>query len=381
MIKPDYRNGSIVNLMSSIGKACGSRMIYKSLPQLKPKELSKSKNIILIVIDGLGYDYLQLHGKKTFLMENLKGKITSVFPPTTAAAMTTFYTGTAPQQHAITGWFMFLKELGVVARPLPFDPRCGGPPFRDINPKTVFTEKSFFDKINRLSYIITHEDFVNSDYSKATGGNAKRIAYSNMSGMFRQIKSTMNRNKRKKFIHVYWPKLDSLMHEHGTKSPDAKTHFLEIDRRLREFSKGLKDTTIIITADHGLTDIDAKNTIFLKDHKGLESMLALPLCGEMRAAYCYVKPSGAKDFEKYVRNKFGKKCILIKTEELIRRGYFGLYKPNKKLKDRSGDYVILMKGKYGIKDYLPNEKKEPMKGHHGGLSSEEMFVPLVVFRN
>ena len=48
----------------------------------------------------------------TILSENLIGSMTSVFPATTASAITTFATGLAPQQHAFTGWFMFLKEIG-----------------------------------------------------------------------------------------------------------------------------------------------------------------------------------------------------------------------------------------------------------------------------
>ncbi len=46
MILPNYRDGSIVNLMGSIGRACGASMKYRNLPQLNPKELSKSKNMI-----------------------------------------------------------------------------------------------------------------------------------------------------------------------------------------------------------------------------------------------------------------------------------------------------------------------------------------------
>jgi len=57
------------------------------------------------------------------------------------------------------------------------------------------------------------------------------------------------------------------------------------------------NTTVIITADHGLIDIPSANVIFLEDHPELQDTLTLPLCGQSRTAYCYVHPAKAKKFE------------------------------------------------------------------------------------
>jgi len=58
MILPNYKDGSIVNLMSSLEKALGGRPQYKPLKGLDINMLKKSKNVLLIVIDGLGYNFL-----------------------------------------------------------------------------------------------------------------------------------------------------------------------------------------------------------------------------------------------------------------------------------------------------------------------------------
>ena len=63
MYLPNYDNGSIVNLMSSISQGLGAESLYQPLPALSPAELSASRNIVLIVIDGLGYEYLMKRGK------------------------------------------------------------------------------------------------------------------------------------------------------------------------------------------------------------------------------------------------------------------------------------------------------------------------------
>src|SRR5574344_2058116 len=108
MISPDYKN-SIVNFSSSIIKAFGGQPLYSTLPELN--FLSQSQNIIFLLIDGLGYDYLQKNDPNSFLQQHCLTKITSFFPSTTATATTGLETGVPAQQHAITGWFVYLKEL------------------------------------------------------------------------------------------------------------------------------------------------------------------------------------------------------------------------------------------------------------------------------
>ena len=49
-----------------------------------------------------------------------------------------------------------------------------------------------------------------------------------------------------------------------------------------------------------------------------------------------------------------------------------------KLFDRVGDYVLVMKDNYVVEDSILGEKRPPHIGHHGGVSSGEMFVPLIV---
>jgi len=86
MYLPDYRGGSIVNLMASIEKALKGRPKYKPLRLLGPEELS-SKNIVLFVVDGLGYEYLMRNGKNTVFQKHLRGKMTSMFPSTTGTCI------------------------------------------------------------------------------------------------------------------------------------------------------------------------------------------------------------------------------------------------------------------------------------------------------
>ncbi len=381
---PDYRDTSIINLMSSIAKAYKRKTPYKALPQSYLKTLSHSKNIVLVVIDGLGYEYLKQYGKGSIFAAHLKGKLTCGFPSTTAASITSFHTGLAVQQHAITGWYVHLKELGAVTAILPLIPRFARIPLESarIRPEKILDQKPLHDRFKADTYVLLGNEIINSGYTKVLSGKAKRVGYKNLADFFGKLRNIVQKKskKRKKFVYAYWPEFDSLCHSYGTTSKKVLAHFRQLDRRMKRFLKTIEgtDTTIIITADHGLIDVPSKKRIILHKHPKLEECLTLPLCGESRAAYCYVHPSKTKQFTQYVKQHFKRQCEVYKSETLVKKGYFGLGKPHPKLSDRIGDYVLVMKENYAIKDFLVHQKQTFYKAVHGGLSDEEMLVPLIV---
>lgn len=380
---PNYEDGSIVNLMSSIGESFKIKSQYKPLKLLPSEELKSSRNIVLMVIDGLGFEYLK-NKEKSILKDHLVGPITSVFLPTTASAITTFLTGTAPQQHAFTGWFMHLKEVGAVVEILPFAPRFGGPSLDkyEFKIEDVLDQKAFTSKIKAKSYCINHEHIVNSDFTKMMSKKAKVRSYKTLNGFFKEIKKAIKSNKSRKYIYAYWPELDSLHHKHGVGSRKAERHFKEINKKMKGFLRAIKNTntTLIITADHGFVNTQKERVINLENHPKLKECLTLPLCGEGRTAYCYVHPSKAEEFEIYISNNFKEYCHLFKSQDLIDKNYFGLFEPNPKLFDRVGDYILVMKDNYIFKDKIKKKKKKLHIGHHGGVSKEEMIVPLIVIK-
>ena len=155
---PDYHGGSIVNLMRSVegalgARACAAAAAYPELDALPAQALAGARNVVLLVIDGLGYDYLSGAGAGGALHRHLRARLTSVFPSTTATAVSTFLTGVGPQQHALTGWHIWLRELGCLAATLRFRPRHGGEPLSraGIAPRSVYTAEPMFDRLAAIA--------------------------------------------------------------------------------------------------------------------------------------------------------------------------------------------------------------------------------------
>lgn len=379
---PDYAGGSLVNLMSSLRAAFAAPATdYPEATLLPAAELSRARHIVLLLIDGLGYDFLLRQSPDAVLRRHLRGRLDSVFPTTTAAAITSLSTGVAPQQHAITGWFLWLRELGMVTSILPFRSRAGQVDLAQagLSVQPYIGAPSLFAALQRTT-VLSPARIVDSAFSQACSGPAQRIGYQDLDDLFLRLTALVKAADGPEFIYAYWPEFDALAHAKGVGGVEAQRHFELLDRACGEFLERIagSDTCVLITADHGFIDTDAQQYLQLAEHPDLAACLRLPLCGEPRAAYCYVRPDRANTFERYVAEVLPAYCDCVPSAELIAGGYFGLGAAHPELQSRSGDYVLLMNDRHVIKDYLAGERPFFFAGVHSGLSEAELRVPLVV---
>ena len=384
---PDYHGGSIVNLMRSIERAlearpCAAAQAYPELESLPAAELAAARNIVLLVIDGLGYDYLNGPGAGSVLRRHLKARITSVFPSTTATAVTSFLTGVGPQQHALTGWHVWLRELGCLAATLRFRPRHGGDALSraGVAPRSVFTVESMFDRLPVKSHVVSPDKIIESDYNVAHCGAARRQPYKELPDLFSKMAEIVRSGTERQFIHAYTYDLDVAAHTFGSASPEMQAKFRQIDAGFARFLDEVagSGTLVIAVADHGFVDSPKASCIELAEHPQLAATLMLPLCGERRAAYCYVDPGQQAVFEHHVQTRLDHCADLYRSSDLIAQGWFGLGPANPRLAERVGHYTLVMKDDYTIKDWIPGEQRHLTLGVHGGVSAAEMQVPLIV---
>jgi hypothetical protein len=381
---PNYDNGSLVNLMASIQKLYGMSSQYAPLALFPENEFKETTNIVFLLLDGLGFNYLQKYGKNTVLMDNLRGKITSVFPSTTAAAVTSIFTGVAPLNHAVLAWFIFLKELGVVSTILPMHTRAFKNSLvnKDIRPQSIFQVTPLFPKFPVKTYVLSPKGLQNTPYNQSIMGAVQQIGYEKFADLSAFVQNICKSGNEKKFIMAYWPKLDEIGHETGIHSEKALTEFNALISNVQSLVESLQKlpakTKIIAIADHGQLDTPPSHNINLESHPALSECLTLPICGEGRAAFCYVRPTKAEKFEQYVKSQLTDVCIMKTAAEMVKEGIFGQFSPHSRFFDRVGDYILLMKEDYIIKDTLLGEKRRDLIGNHGGVHEDEIYVPFVV---
>jgi len=377
---PDYHGGSLVNLMSSLATALGGTSSYAPLAVLPPEALAAARHVVLLVVDGLGLDYLSR--RDGALRRHLRGQLTSVFPSTTASAIPTFLTGLAPQQHGLTGWHMYFREIGAIVAPLPFRVRTGRHALREagVTPKQLFGLTPLFDRLPLPCHVVSPHAIIHSDFNVALSGRAQRHGYTTLEEMFAKITGLLQSDAPRSFIHAYWPQHDSLAHEYGIGSEAVAEAFDALDAAFAGLVDVARDrgSVVIVTADHGFIDTTPADTVDLDDYPGLRDTLLLPLCGEPRMAYAYVRTGREAQFEGYVRETLGERVDLFRSEDVLRQGWLGPGDAHPALRDRLGDYVLVPRGRTILRDWLVGEPRHTHIGVHGGLSAAEMIVPLVI---
>src|SRR5437868_4580100 len=154
-MRPDYAGGGLVNLVASLVAARGGTPLHPILENTKIR--ADARNVILLIIDGLGDNLLMRRAGGGELARRRKHAITSVFPSTTASAITTSYTGRTPAEHGLTGWFTYFGEAGCVSAALPFRSRGDMTPLsaRGVRAEQIFTVPSLFGAVPVKSIVVT----------------------------------------------------------------------------------------------------------------------------------------------------------------------------------------------------------------------------------
>lgn len=383
LTRPAYDGGSIANLMASLGAALGAPATpYRTLTSLPAERLGAARRIALVVIDGLGAELLAHLAPGGTLAAYGHGTMTSVFPPTTASAVTTFMSGLAPQQHGLTGWFMHFRKLGAVTAVLPFVPRFSrqGLSASNIEPGDLIDAPSFAARIARPSAMLLPQDLADSGFSRLLGAGARRDGYADLADFAARLAAFVRGDDDAAYLYAYWPELDRLAHLHGPSGTAVATHFAALEAALDGIMReaAASGTLLIVTADHGFIDSGEDERIELDDHPELAAMLALPLCGEPRTAYAYVRASAADDFEAYVAAELGEALSLHDSAAFIADGWYGHGPAHPELAARTGDYVLCLRERLTLRDSVVGERPFKLRGQHGGTSAAEQNVPLLL---
>ena len=364
LIRPDFKN-NIVNISATLSAFLGCPNDKPVLPLLK-RELEKGyKNVVLLILDGLGLHPLNINlAKDAFLRENIRQVLTSVFPSTTTNATTSLLTNKYPMEHGWFGWSLYFEELKRAVDIFPCQDSFTGEPVDRASVKDMLPVEPFYQKANS-AYTVS---VVAPEYCDYPCIN--RHVWDTLPKMFDRIGEICGQ-AGKQFVYAYCSEPDGTMHRFGVSSPEAKQVIGELNDGVENLCAELKDTLFIVTADHG--QIDVGGYVNLYEDTELTAMLEWPQFLEARAAAFKVKKECREKFAEDFNRKYGADFALLEVEKLIRENYFGGNFKGEHAK-RLGDFIAV-----GITDkiFRLTPLAHAHKGHHTSLT-EEMEVPLIL---
>lgn len=379
IVLPNYEH-CILNLITSILKKYNVETKHKSLENVDNILKNKYKNVVLMILDGMGEHILN----KTSLEGYFKSKqidcITSVYPSTTTAALTTYHSGQPPYETGWIAWSQYFKEYGRALDMFSHKESYQGEILKN-NKIDVFKEivnyKPIFEKIEEASPNVKAYE-ITPTYSEK---RAKRsIRADSIDEIIENIEMLCN-NTEEKFIFAYSDNPDGLLHKFGTTSNEAKDFIVEAEAKIKEMCEKLpEDTIIIISADHGHKDIEKSYSTL--DYPEIQECLILPPSLESRVLSFWVKEDMKEEFEKRFNARYENEFWLMTKEEFLDKHFLGYGEKNPKIDDFIGNYIAvsISSSMIRLETYLA-EGKEVKKSTHCGLTKEEMEVPVIIIKN
>lgn len=377
---PDYDN-SILNITATLLRHYGAASDYAPLADIEAALRPAPRNVVLLILDGMGEDMLRRNLDETsFLRAHTRRSLTSVFPSTTTAALTSFYSGLSPIQHGWLGWSLFFKEYGAAIDVFPnrysaTKEKVGGSPdaaYRYMPYETIFEQLHHQTDGALVCHTVIPSDITFPD---APNINHRVDSFPQLCAEVAASCAAPGR----KLVTAYWPEPDSTMHALGCYADETRALVAQLDQEVAAMADALRDTLLIVTADHG--QIDVTDDLFLNDMPELEECLVLPPDIEARALGFSVKEECMAAFPARFAERFGERYLLYTRQQVLDSGLMGRGAPHPKARDFLGDYLACAADtsmlRYRVHGGIP---PHPYKGLHAGLDAREMLVPLILLR-
>ncbi|MBN1886350.1 MAG: alkaline phosphatase family protein [Thermoflexales bacterium] len=392
-VKPCYAGGSIANIPATVA-ALLSAPPSPGLPALESELWERyrpARRVIVLVLDAVNHrTFVQHFGHPA---AGQAQAISSVFPSTTVSALSSLWTGLAPAQHGLLGTRMWLREYGLLAQMISLKAARRG--YTDQLVDMGFKPESFLPSPNLPEHLATAgiptHDFI-PRYLKDSGltqilhrGVPHIHPVVNLTDALCKLRALLEAAPGQPlYAHLYHSDVDTLAHFDGPGTPaiaaelGLAAYLIQHELIDTLSSAAAQDTLLIITADHGQLYTPLERGIALHKHPELWQHLCMPPSGEPRAAYLFVRDGHKPAARDYIERELAYGLEVIDTRTALEAGLWGPAPHHPQLEERLGDLVVLPRENYWLVDAFG--ETHLFLGWHGGLSEDEMRVPLCIIK-
>jgi hypothetical protein len=359
----------------------------------EPLLCERFERVVLIYLDAFGWTFLERQPNHPLLgrarSDGLVAQLTSQFPSTTTAHVTTIHSGLPVAEHGLYEWHLLEPALNRVITPLLFS--FAGDGEREtlagvLTPEDVYPAESLYPRLAAhgvQSSVAQSAAFAHSSPNRVLLRGAQVLPFSTDDQGLAAAAAAVS-GAELGYAVVYLSEVDTLMHHVG---PGGAAADLAFARALTSVERAPfpAGTLVLLTADHGMSPVDPARTVYVNRvwpelaahlETGADGKPLAP-AGSCRDLFLHVRDGHVDEVCEQLSGRLDGTAEVVTTEALIAAGVFS--EPSAKLRSRLGNVVVLPRYGEAVFWHEPGRFVQDLHGQHGGLSPQEMEIPLLAW--
>lgn len=365
-VLPRYFGGSLAEVLPSAVAALGVSGWTNTFA------LPPSGSYVVLMIDGLGWHLLRDNADDAPYLSSLAetaDPITCGVPSTTATSLTTLGTGLPPGAHGVVGFTSRIPGTNRLLDALRWD--------KTVDPNKWQIYDTVFGRIQAAGVVasaVSKRAFAGSGLTNVSQRGAEFVA-ADTAG--ERISAAVRcATGPRSLTYVYDGDLDATGHRRGSSSQAWRHQLAIIDMFAARLREALPvQTALVVTADHGMVDIDLGLRIDVDSEPELLDGVGV-FGGEARFRHLYCDVGAVDDVALRWRDRCGAAAWVVTRDEAIEEGWFGSV--DSQVRPRLGDVLVASGSDLAVVSASRFPHEASLRGLHGSLTADEMLVPLLI---
>jgi hypothetical protein len=352
----------------------------------------RHERVVLVYLDAFGWTFLERHADHPLFdrarADGVLLQLTSQFPSTTTAQVTTIHSGLTVAEHGLYEWHVYEPSLDRLITPLLFSfagDGGRGTLTGHLEPDELFPTTSFHASLGesgiRTSVVLPAAIAPTAPNLALLRGTDVR-SFEDPERAFAVAVGALDAGSQ--HVHVYVETIDSLMHAVGPDDPLADAAIRMVLDALSEtvFPAG---TLVLLTADHGMSPVDPARTVYVNEvwpelaaylETGADGKPLAP-AGSCRDLFLHTRAECVPEVCEGLGERLDGLAEAVAVEELVAEGIIA--EPSARLRARLANVVVLPRHGEAVYWREPGRFEQSLHGQHGGLSPQEMEIPLTAW--
>jgi hypothetical protein len=348
---------------------------------------ARAQHVVLVLLDAFGWAFFIRHGDHPLMRRfDAVVPLTTQFPSTTTAHVTTLHTGVPVGEHGLYEWNVYEPSLDALITPLLF---CyAGDGARDsllragVDPGFLRSSTpTLYERLAQAGvacHLFAPATFAPSTYDGVLARGAEIHPIATLPAGLTALAATLRAAQGPAYAYVYWDEVDAIGHEYGPSSPRfaaaAERCLDALDAGLRALPEG---TVVLLAADHGQVDVDPATTVYVNEAwpqivdllaRGANQRPLVP-AGSARDLFLHCRPDGIDEVVDGLTRLLGERATVHRVADLVDAGWLGAV--GERLRARLADVCVLPAHGETVWWRVRHRFDMRFRGHHGGLTEEE----------